>query len=274
MGVRFSGERILLLGTGLTAVDSALALQNQEVPCKVYMLSSRGFLPQVHDPQVRAGMPPLSWSRGNLRTLLRELRDHIEMASQEGICWRAIIDALRPVSNGIWRELPLSDQQRLLRHLKRYWEPHRHRMAPEIRLRLDRYQKSGALEIIAGRIQDVCPRGHEILARILLKQAGARILEVDRIISCTGVHENYKDSPRPLIGSLVKSGLARANDLAIGFCTDQNGALLDKKMNPSSVFFTLGPPRRGELLETTAVPEIRVQAEALALHLLAREPVV
>jgi hypothetical protein len=25
----------------------------------------------------------------------------------------------------------------------------------------------------------------------LLKQAGARILEVDRIISCTGVHENY-----------------------------------------------------------------------------------
>jgi hypothetical protein len=39
-------------------------------------------------------------------------------------------------------------------------------------------------------------------------------------------------------------------------------------MNPSSVFFTLGPPRRGELFETTAVPEIRTQAEELALRLV------
>jgi hypothetical protein len=48
---------------------------------------------------------------------------------------------------------------------------------------------------------------------------------------------------------------------------------MPEKMHPSSVFFTLGPPRRGELFETTAVPEIRVQAEALALH-LAREPAI
>lgn len=38
-------------------------------------------------------------------------------------------------------------------------------------------------------------------------------------------------------------------------------------MRASSVFFTLGPPRRGELFETTAVPEIRVQAKALAARL-------
>jgi hypothetical protein len=34
--------------------------------------------------------------------------------------------------------------------------------------------------------------------------------------------------------------------------------------------FTLGPPRGGTVLETTAIPEIRVQAEALATHLLNR----
>jgi uncharacterized NAD(P)/FAD-binding protein YdhS len=78
------------------------------------------------------------------------------------------------------------------------------------------------------------------------------------------------DSPRRLIRSLVNGALARANDLGIGFRTDANGALLDKKMTPSSIFFTLGPPRRGELFETTAVPEIRLQAEALALHLAAQ----
>ena len=94
-------------------------------------------------------------------------------------------------------------------------------------------------------------------------------MDVDRIISCTGIQENYKNSPRPLIRSLMENGLARANDLGMGFQTDGEGALLDANMSPSSVFFTLGPPRRGELFETTAVPEIRAQAEALA-HRLAQ----
>jgi uncharacterized NAD(P)/FAD-binding protein YdhS len=31
--------------------------------------------------------------------------------------------------------------------------------------------------------------------------------------------------------------------------------------------FTLGPARNGQLYETTAIPEIRVQAESLAAHL-------
>lgn len=73
----------------------------------------------------------------------------------------------------------------------------------------------------------------------------------------------------PLARALMEKGLARPNDLGIGFATDRHGALLDASMCPSSVFFTIGPPRRGELFETTAVPELRVQAEELALHLLA-----
>jgi uncharacterized NAD(P)/FAD-binding protein YdhS len=150
-------------------------------------------------------------------------------------------------------------------------------MAPEIRARVDGYRASGALQIIAGRLQDACSRGRTTQVRILLKHGGERVLEVDRIISCTGIHESYTDSPRPLIHSLMENGLARANDVGIGFHTDGHGALLDAnmldaKMSPSPVFFTLGPPRRGELFETTAVPEIRVQAEALAQYLMRGVP--
>ena len=267
--VRFTGERILLLGTGLTAVDSALALQSQEAASEVYMLSRRGLLPQVHDLRPIEEMPPASFSRGSLRTLLRELRESTNRNGELAANHRL----LTAQSNEIWRELSLSDRRRFLRHLKSYWEPHRHRMAPEIRARLDGYRAEGGLEIIAGRIRDVCPRGHYTQVRILLKQGGERVLDVDRIISCTGIHEDYTDSPRPLIRSMLENGLATANDLGIGFRTGRHGELLDAGMNPSGVFFTLGPPRRGELFETTAVPEIRVQAEALALH-LAREPVI
>jgi uncharacterized NAD(P)/FAD-binding protein YdhS len=265
--VRFSGERILLLGTGLTAVDAVLALHNQENACQVYMLSRRGLLPKIHNLGVPVEVPPVLRHRGNLRLLVREVRGHIEAARQADSCWRAIVDGLRPISNDIWDELSVADRQRFVRHLKKYWEPHRHRMAAEIGQRLDGYKASGKLQIIAGRLQGTS-NGHFTHLQVALKSGGEQVLNVDRIISCTGIQESYTDSPRPLIRSLMSNGLARANDLGMGFRTDGQGALLDANMLPSSVFFTIGPPRRGELFETTAVPEIRDQADALAHRLV------
>ena len=265
--VRFPGERILLLGTGLTAVDSVLALQNQESPCQLYMLSRRGILPKVHNLGAPSSAPPVLRNRGDLRLLVQEVRGHVETAREAGLCWRAIVDGLRPISNDVWGELPMKDRQRFVRHLKKYWEPHRHRMAPAIAQRMDEYRAKGTLQVLAGRLQETCSLGRSTEVRIQLKGGGAQVLEVDRIISCTGIQENYTDSPRPVVRSLMEQGLARANDLGMGFRTDRLGALLDARMCPSSIFFTLGPPRRGELFETTAVPEIRAQAEALALHL-------
>jgi uncharacterized NAD(P)/FAD-binding protein YdhS len=265
--VRFSGERILLLGTGLTAVDAVLSLHNQEKSCQVYMLSHRGILPRIHNLRTPVTVAPVLRSRGNLRALMQEVRGQIEAARQADLCWRAIVDGLRPVTNEIWQELSAADQSRFVRHLKKYWEPHRHRMAPEIAERLDGYVASGVLEIIAGRLQE-CSRGPAAQIRISLKQGGERVLDVDRIVSCTGIQENYANSPRPIIRSLMENGLAQPNNLGMGFRTDGQGALLDARLRPSSIFFTLGPPRRGELFETTAVPEIRAQAKALALHLV------
>jgi uncharacterized NAD(P)/FAD-binding protein YdhS len=94
-----------------------------------------------------------------------------------------------------------------------------------------------------------------------------QFLEVDRAINCIGIHEDYNKCPRRLIRSLIESGLASANDLGMGFRTDGAGALIDAHGIASAALFTLGPPRCGELFETTAVPEIRCQAEALARRL-------
>ena len=121
----------------------------------------------------------------------------------------------------------------------------------------------------AGRLRATHHDGNATTVRINLREGGDRVLEVDRLINCTGIHESYVDHARPLIGSLVQNGLACANDLGAGFRADPNGALFDASENPSPILFTLGPPRRGELIETTAVPEIRLQAEALVRRLLA-----
>jgi len=261
------GERILLIGTGLTAVDSVLALHGQEPDCRTWMVSRKGILPHVHDPRLAPAPPLPVQERRNLLRMFRDLRTRVAAFQEMDLCWRGVVDALRPFSNQIWHDLPPADQQRFLRHLKTYWETHRHRMAPEIAERLDHYRKEGRLHVIAGRLRATLASGAAVEARISLRDGSERRLEVDRIINCTGIHENYTERPRQLIQSLIENRLATPNDLGIGFRTDRHGGLIDAGMRPSPVLFTLGPPRRGELFETTAVPEIRVQAEALARHL-------
>lgn len=267
--VRHRGERVLLIGMGLTAVDAALAMQGQGAGCQVYMLSRRGIFSHAHDLALAPASPPEFRERGHLRPMFRQLRELIGTMRESDLCWRIAIDSMRPIANQLWQELPSADRVRFGRHLKTYWETHRHRMAPQVAERMDYYRKTGAVEAIAGRVRGTRRDGDTIAVRIGLRQGGDRLLEVDRVINCTGIHESYVDHPRPLIASLIQSGLACANDLGIGFRTDPGGALLDGSGRASEILFTLGPPRRGDLIETTAVPEIRAQAEALAQRLLA-----
>jgi uncharacterized NAD(P)/FAD-binding protein YdhS len=266
--VRFAGERILLVGMGLTAVDAALALHGQGKPCKTHMISRRGILPFVHDLRYSPTPPPSFEDPTKVRLMFRQLRSQIKQLQNEDGCWRMAVDALRPVSNEIWQGVPLSGRSQFLRHLKPYWEAHRHRMAPQARRHMCDLQAQGKVELIAGRICETSAKGGAIELTIAQRRGPARFLEVDRAINCTGIHEDYTKGPRRLIRSLIESGLASANDLGMGFRTDGAGALIDAHGIRSSVLLTLGPPRRGELFETTAVPEIRCQAEALARRLI------
>jgi uncharacterized NAD(P)/FAD-binding protein YdhS len=266
--VRFAGERILLLGAGLTAVDAVLALTSQKTACRIYMLSRRGMRPQAHDLSRAPGPPPMFDGPPTALAMLRQVRAQIRASHDREGCWRPAIDALRPVSNELWQSLPAGEQIRFQRHLRTFWETHRHRMAPQIHDRLNACLDRGIVQPLAGRVHGKPRRAGAIELVIALRGGGDRLLEVDRIINCTGLHENYRDSPRRLVRSLIDQGLASANHLGIGFRATDPGALIGGDECPSSSLFTLGPPRRGELFETTAVPEIRTQAEALARHLV------
>ena len=266
--LRFPDERILLLGTGLTAIDSELAILGQSDQAQVTLVSRRGLLPQVHS-SCRPAPPPAQMNpHRSLRLILHDARARIRELEKMGFCWRVAVDALRPVSNDFWRNLPPADQRQFLRLLKPYWEPHRHRMAPECALRTESYRAEGRLRILAGRVLRIDRCRHALQVEVASRCGPIERFEVDRVINCTGIHEDYRKSPRPLIAAIIGAGLACANDLGLGFRTDSNGALIDSAGRSSQVLFTLGPPRRGELFETTAVPEIRRQAESLAEHLL------
>jgi uncharacterized NAD(P)/FAD-binding protein YdhS len=255
---------ILLIGAGLTAVDAFLALQAQGHRAKVHFLSRRGKLPQPHQPY--RPLPESFSPSGAMgaRLPLRQIRRHVREAADQGVDWRAVIDSMRPVTNDIWRELELREQQRVLRHLKTWWDIHRHRMAPEIGAKIAAARASGQIIVHAGRLRQL---DSTVRATISLRTSQTLTLDVQRVINCTGSNEDYAQTANPLVRSLLASGRIVPNSIGKGLHASEHGELRDVDGATADWLLTLGPPRLGGLFETTAVPELRKQAEALALYL-------
>lgn len=169
----------------------------------------------------------------------------------------------------IWQSLPVNEQRRFLRHARAQWDIHRHRLAPEIADIFSDMEAEGQIRFHTGRIISYAEDHH--LAEIVYQERGAttaKCLHAHRVINCTGSETDCRRIDDSLITSLFVQGLARPDPLFLGLDVDQHGALIDYKGVPSSSLFTIGPTRKGQLWETTAVPEIRQQAEQLGTYLV------
>ena len=93
-------------------------------------------------------------------------------------------------------------------------------------------------------------------------KTGPHSFAVDRIVNCTGPKPLAKNS-EPLIRSLLDQGIASLDALGIGFHTDEQGRILDAA-NRMQNMYAIGPLRKGQLWENTAVPELRKEARELA----------
>jgi uncharacterized NAD(P)/FAD-binding protein YdhS len=245
---------VVFLGSGLTMVDAALALRARGHLGPLHAISRHGLVPQVH-----AAARPSRARIGaiGVRGLLRSLRTE---AAREGD-WRAVFDAFRTSTQRIWLRLPLAERERFLRHLRAYWDVHRHRMAPAVGDAIAAMRASGQLSIRGGRIASFALQRDAALVRF--RPRGSRELAAiscARVINCTGPATQIGESRSGLVSSLLSSGLAQPGSLGMGFATGRDGSLLGS----GGRLFTLGSLRRGDLWESTAVPELREQARALA----------
>jgi uncharacterized NAD(P)/FAD-binding protein YdhS len=130
-------------------------------------------------------------------------------------------------------------------------------------------EAEGQIRFHTGRITDY--REENGRADITYRERGAETikhLHAHRVINCTGSETDCRRIDDSLITSLFVQGLARPDALFLGLDVDPGGALIDYRGKPSRSLFTIGPTRKGRLWETTAVPEIRQQAEQLAGHLV------
>ncbi|MFJ5533515.1 FAD/NAD(P)-binding protein [Streptomyces sp. NPDC093261] len=252
---------VLLVGTGLTAVDLALTLDR---PGRVlHAVSRNGLLPQPHALSPQPSIPPPQGLAGApLDRLRRAVFRHIGRAVRHHGDWRPALDGLRVCTAELWRSLTPGERAEFLRRDGALWNTHRHRMAPATAEALDRMRAARRLSVRAGRIA-AARTGPD--GTVSVDLADGRSLRVGWVIDCTGPGHHLDD---PLWRSLVDAGAAVPGPLGMGVAT-REGRLLDAAGRADRALFTLGAPRRGELWETTAVPEIREQAAALARELLA-----
>ena len=260
---------ILLVGSGLTAVDQVVALRASGFRGTIHFLSRRGLLPQRH---VKTTPWPAFWNHDSPRTargLLRLVRQQINLAQTQGSDWRAVIDALRPVTQKIWKLLPTIEKRRFLRHVRPYWDVHRHRVAPEIGSLLAYQLMNKNIQIHAGRVVDYRETDSAVDIVYHDRASGNEVhVCVDRVINCAGPETDCRKFDSPLLRNLREQGWIRPDELYLGLDTDDDGALIDAQSRASNSLYTVGPTRKGRLWETTAVPEIRDQVAALAERLL------
>ena len=227
-----SEDRVLIIGTGLTMLDALCELSARGFRGQVTAVSRHGFLPHPHQPTT-----PVPYTG---TTTLRTILKHIRKAED----WRAAIDGLRPTSQAIWKQFSVREKQQFLRHVRPYWEVHRHRAPAQTYQLAQDWIRTGQLSIHLAADFDPAQS------------------KFDWIFNATGPNQRLASRAVPIIESLVERGLASYDELSLG---------LDPfTLNPG--LHAIGTLTLGTLWECTAVPDIRNQAAAIAARILQARP--
>jgi uncharacterized NAD(P)/FAD-binding protein YdhS len=264
---------VLLIGTGLTTIDLVWSLMQQGAS-RLIALSRHGLLPQPHRAhrvghELRPLPPMLGPESGSLLQKFSRLHRHLRAEAALGEDWRDIIAALRKDTSAIWQTMTPAEQRQFLRHLRPYWDAHRHRVAPEPYAGFMQGVESGRLQLLAGRIQgfDETASGVGVRYRPRGKD-DVQSVEVARVINCSGPATSLAESHSPLLQQLQSSGLIQSDPHRLGIATDSRFATINRDGQANPRLHYIGPGLRARFWEGTAVPELRQFAQQLAGILL------
>lgn len=258
-------DRVLIIGTGLSMVDVAMQLHSLGHRGTINAISTRGLLPAVH--RLGHSYPDFSQElqgKDRITDIFKIVRAHAEKAADAGSDWRAVIDNLRPITQKLWLGLPHSERRYFLQHLSRYWNVARHRMPPSAAEVIDDMRGTGQLLILKGRLKKISADMAGAFTIDYTDYGIGHSINADVMINCIGSETKFDQIESQLIRSLLVSGYVRCDDLCFGLDATPTGSLIGRDGKPSDILFTLGTALKGVLWESTAIPEIRMQAHELA----------
>ena len=264
--------RVLILGTGLTMVDRVMRLLDAGHEGEIAILSRHGLLPRVNGPSRpveldRADLPLGAGAGYTLGWLRAQVRWH----EARGGDWRDIVDGARGHLELWWQSVPDETRGRFLRHARRFWEIHRHRIPVAVARRLDAARASGQVRLLTGRLSAVEPAAEGFVARIRLRGASEISLPVAQISDGRGLLRDPETHAPALLRDLLRSGLGQIDPLGIGLLVEPDGHVTPRAAGRRAPIYAIGPAARSASWEAVAIVDIRKQADALARHLVRKE---
>jgi uncharacterized NAD(P)/FAD-binding protein YdhS len=271
-------DPVLVLGSGLTAVDTVVSLAERARRAPITLVSRHGLTPQAHaaapatPTPLQALVDELLSAPGGVRarTLCHALRRQVRALAPSGIDWRSVVDGVRPHTAALWQALAPAERRRFLSRLRPFWEVHRHRMAGAVAERFFAMLDRGDVRLVAGRVESA-RADNDGVSLVVRERKGGRCVEsyAAWVINCTGPLPSNRAESNPAIGSLLVGGWVCPDDLALGIATTEAGTAVAGDGREVADLFVVGTLRKPASWESTAVPELRQQAAAVADGVLA-----
>jgi uncharacterized NAD(P)/FAD-binding protein YdhS len=270
---------VLLVGAGLTMVDVVMMLHAREHAGKMIAISRHGLLPRPHRSPARPPVhrpPPAALTEwdGRVKTLVRIVREAVtEHAARGGAGgdWRDVVATLRPVTSRLWNQLDDRERARFLARVRSYWEVIRHRAAPEAAAGIADLIAARQLTVRSGRIMSIRPDAEN--PRLISvtfrprRSQNVQTVKVARVINCLGPQSDVRrvaSEQEPLVGQLLAEGVISADPLGLGLRVSEEGHSLGPDGRAHASVYVVGPLRKSQHWENTAVPELRRQATEVA----------
>ncbi len=256
-------HNITIIGSGLTMIDLVISLAHYDFKGKVQVISPHAYIPETHQENPLPSISPFIERERiyGLTELLSIVNKELKQAKKHHLNTHSVVDVMRPYLQDIWFNFSIDDKKQFLRHLRHKWGVARHRAPSQSMAIFKELQSSGQLFLIKGRIKDIKSDKLGFEISYLEPENQQKMLKTDLIVNCTGPESDYTKLKSPLIQQLVSDKLISADSLNYGLNASREGCLAKN-------LYTLGPPLKGVLWESVAVPEIRVQAANLAFKII------
>lgn len=267
---------VLIIGNGLTMVDTVLGLLEQGFKGEIYSISPNGFniLPHRHNGLKYSKLTEELSDDLSLFELVKLVNKHIKTVREFGVSAEPIIDSLRPHTQRIWKSLSDREKDLFMSRLRHLWGVARHRIPLHTHDKIQQLRIDGKLHIISGKIIDLSASKEYVTVEYFDKKENElRQLKGSRVINCTGPETDLSNLNKSFLKNCLLKGILTQDNLKLGIKTDtESFQVINAEGNPHVNLFTIGSNLKGELWESTAVNELRGQTEKLAEKLTARQP--
>lgn len=262
---------VLILGNSLTMIDSVLSLLEQNPQTQICSLSPNGFaiLPHRHQNM------PYSLVTADLQTktlpqLARYLRKHIDTLAEIGVLPEPIIDAVRPHVQTIWQRLSSREKRFFFTKLRHAWGIARHRAPAHLHDRLQQLRIDQQLTVYSGNLINLIEEQDGVTVYFYNKKTKQNeTMRVCKVINGTGPETDLMRLDDTMLKRALLHGIIAQDELKLGIAANANTfQVVDSNGNTHQRLFTIGGTLKGVLWETTAVAELRTQAEQVAKTIL------